>query len=248
MRTMTSEHESPFPSDAFRRQDESPDGEFYAYPRLVNHIDDFAIACVGQAYQRFLPEGGEFLDLMTSHVSHFPKGMTLGKVAGHGMNAIELSNNPVLSERLVKDLNADPTLPYADDRFDGAVICVSIQYLTQPVAVFREIGRVLKPGAPLVIAFSNRCFPTKAIEAWRLLDDSGHAQLVATYAHEAGNFEEATAYDFSPSTMVRDAIEGRGTPAPWIDELLPADPELRRRVADGEEYTDPLFVVVAKAK
>jgi SAM-dependent methyltransferase len=207
---MTSEHASPFPPDAFRKQDESPDGEFYAYPRLVNHIDDFAIACVGQAYQRFLPEGGEFLDLMTSHVSHFPKGMTLGKVAGLGMNAVELSNNPVLSERKIKDLNEDPTLPYEDNRFDGVVICVSIQYLTRPVEVFAEIGRVLKPGAPLVIAFSNRCFPTKAIEAWRLLDDSGHAHL--------------------------------------IDEMLPADPELRRRVANGEEYTDPLFVVVATKK
>jgi SAM-dependent methyltransferase len=244
---MTSEP-SPFPPDAFRKQDEAPDGEFYAYPRLVNHIDDFAIACVGQAYQRFLPEGGEFLDLMTSHVSHFPKGMVLGKVAGLGMNAVELSNNPVLSERKVKDLNEDPTLPYEDNRFDGVVICVSIQYLTRPVEVFAEIGRVLKPGAPLVIAFSNRCFPTKAIEAWRLLDDSGHAQLIALYAREAGAFEDATAYDFSPSTMVHDALSGSGTPAPWIDDILPPDPELRRRVASGEEYTDPLFVVVAQKK
>jgi SAM-dependent methyltransferase len=246
---MTSDDDSPFPADAFRKQDEAPDTEFYAYPRLVNHIDDFAIAAVGEAYRRFLPEGGDFLDLMSSHVSHFPKGMKLGKVAGHGMNAIELSNNPVLSERLVKDLNAEPVLPYEDNRFDGVVICVSVQYLTQPVAVFSEIGRVLKPGAPLVVAFSNRCFPTKAIEAWRLLDDPGHAQLVGMYALESGRFEDPTAYDFSPRIMVDDALEGRGTPAPWIDELLPAnDMARRRRIASGEEYSDPLFVVVAVKK
>src|SRR5215471_7865007 len=122
---MSSDAASPFPPDAFRKQDESPDTEFYAYPRLVNHIDDLAIASVGEAYRRFLPEGAEyeFLDLMSSHVSHFPADMKLGKVAGHGMNAIELSNNPVLSERLVRDLNHEPVLPYGDNRFDGVVIC-----------------------------------------------------------------------------------------------------------------------------
>jgi len=42
--------------------------------------------------------------------------------------------------------------------------------------------------APLVITFSNRCFPTKAIACWRLFDDDGHLRLIGHYLNEAGNW------------------------------------------------------------
>jgi SAM-dependent methyltransferase len=54
------------------------------------------------------------------------------------------------------------------------------------VAVLRELARVLRPGAPLVISFSNRCFWTKAVAIWRALDDDGHARLVERYLRRAG--------------------------------------------------------------
>ena len=66
------------------------------------------------------------------------------------------------------------------------MICVSIQYLQQPVAVLREAARVLRPGGPIVISFSNRCFWTKAVAVWRGLDDAGHARLVELYLNTAG--------------------------------------------------------------
>jgi hypothetical protein len=108
---------------------------------------------------------------------------------------------------------------------------VSIQYLTQPVTVFREIGRVLKPGCPLVVAYSNRCFPTKAVMVWQWLDDSGHADLIGTYAAEAGCFEPAEAYDYSP------ARTGHG---------LPDDARTRALIEAGQLRVDPLYVVVAR--
>jgi ubiquinone/menaquinone biosynthesis C-methylase UbiE len=76
-------------------------------------------------------------------------------------------------------------------------MCVSIQYLTQPVSVLREVGRVLRRGAPLVVTFSNRCFPTKAVAIWQALDDIGHVRLVAEYLREAGNWTEIQTLDRS---------------------------------------------------
>ena len=35
--------------------------------------------------------------------------------------------------------------------------------LEEPVLVLREVARVLRQGGPVVISFSNRCFPTKAV-------------------------------------------------------------------------------------
>jgi SAM-dependent methyltransferase len=225
--------QSSFPKQWFEREDESPDALFYTQPRLVNHIDDFAIAAVGEAYRHFLPPGGDYLDLMSSWVSHFPADFPVGGLTGHGMNEQELSDNPALNSYFVQDLNLDPKLPFEGAHFDGVLICVSVQYLTQPVAVFAEIGRVLKPGCPLIVAFSNRCFPTKAVAVWRALDDSGHADLVVSYVDAAGLFDPAEAYDYSP------ARTGHG---------LPEDPAFRQRIADGAVYVDPLFVVVARRR
>lgn len=224
---------SPFPPDAFRKQDESPDSDFYEVPRLVNHIDDYAIAAVGEAYGRFLPPDGEYLDLMSSWVSHLPPDFPRKRLVGHGMNEVELRNNPALDEYFLQDLNLDPVLPFADASFDGVVICVSVQYLTQPVAVFKEIGRVLKPGCPLIVAFSNRCFPTKAVRIWTALDDDGHARLISAYAAESGMFQSAEAFDFSP----RRTSYG-----------VPNDERLRDQIASGRLHTDPLYVVVARRK
>ncbi|MBM2811872.1 MAG: methyltransferase protein [Chloroflexi bacterium] len=99
----------------------------------------------------------------------------------------------------MQNLNVHPELPFDDAEFDGAGICVSIQYLTQPWAVLREVGRVLKPGAALVISFSNRCFPTKAVLIWQRLDDAGHAELISRYLQAAGVWAEVERLDRSPS-------------------------------------------------
>ena len=175
-----------FPAHAFDKADPSPDPAFYASPRLVAHIDDNAIAAVTQLYRETLPEGGEVLDLMSSWISHLPDEMRFAHVTGHGMNAAELAANPRLDESFVQDLNANPDLPLGNAAFDGVCLCVSVQYLQQPVAVFREVARVLRPGAPFVVTFSNRCFPTKAVAIWQALDGAQQQQLVSLYMQRAG--------------------------------------------------------------
>jgi SAM-dependent methyltransferase len=179
---------APLPGDAFGRLDEEPDEAFYSTPRFVTHIDEAAIATVSDLYRHYFPPGGAILDLMSSWVSHLPPEVEYARVVGIGMNAEELAENPFLDEWHVQNLNREPLLPFGDATFDGAAICVSIQYLVRPVEVLREVGRVLRPQAPLVITYSNRCFATKAIACWRLLDDAGHLRLIGRYLAEAGNW------------------------------------------------------------
>ena len=189
---------SELPAGAFRRLDETPDAEFYRQPRFVTHIDDQAIAAVTQLYREYFPPQSALLDLMSSWVSHLPPEVAYGRVVGLGMNEQELQANPRLSSYVVQDLNQHPTLPFPDAEFDGAAICVSIDYLTQPVAVLRDLARVLRPGAPVVITFSNRCFPSKAIAAWHALDSRGHLALVRTYLQAAGSWHRIELLDRSP--------------------------------------------------
>ena len=185
------------PPQAFARRDESPDQEFYRFERLVTHIDAGAVAAVTQLYRQFFPADGAVLDLMSSWVSHLPPEVTYGRVAGLGMNARELAHNPRLTDQLVQNLNEQPHLPYGDAEFDAAGICVSVQYLTRPADVFLELARVLRPGAPLVVTFSNRCFPDKAVYAWQVLDDNGHVALVQQY-FAAANFGPTEVFAHRP--------------------------------------------------
>jgi hypothetical protein len=181
---MEDEHE--LPSGAFTKLDAEDDEFFYEPPRLVCHIDDGAIAALTAFYRSLLPPDGVLLDLMSSWVSHLPPEIDYKEVIGHGMNATELAANPRLSRWFIQNLNREPKLPLADASLDAAMICVSIQYLQQPVAVLREVGRLLRKGSPLVVSFSNRCFWTKAVAIWRALDDEGHARLVERYLRAAG--------------------------------------------------------------
>jgi SAM-dependent methyltransferase len=179
--------DAAFPPGFFDRADPETDAAFYRVPRIVTHIDDAAIDAVGALYEE-LGLDGDVLDLMSSWVSHFrrpPRRLTV-----LGMNPAELARNPEAVDAVVHDLNADPHLPFADGSFDAAVCCVSIDYLVQPIAVFHDLGRVLRPGAPFVCTFSNRCFPTKAIRGWLYASDAEHAEIVAEYFRHAGGWDE----------------------------------------------------------
>jgi Methyltransferase domain len=180
------------PPGAFAKLDAEEDEIFYEPARLVCHIDDGAIAALTECYRKILPAGGVLLDLMSSWVSHLPGDIAYAEVVGHGMNAEELAANPRFSRWFVQNFNRDPILPLATGSIDAAMICVSIQYLEHPVEVLREVARVLRPGGPIVIGFSNRCFWTKAVAVWRALNDEGHIKLVEHYMRQSGFAEIET--------------------------------------------------------
>lgn len=205
------------PDDFLTRMDPSPDTDFYAMPRFVTHIDDAAIAAVGELYAE-LGVAGRVLDLMSSWVSHLPTQPDALTVLG--LNADELAANQMASTRVVHDLNAEPTLPFADAAFDAALCCVSVDYLVHPVEVLAETARVLAPDAPVILTFSNRCFPTKAVRGWLEATDAGRVGVVTDYLRRAGGFTEPEV--------------ARRTPLP---------------VEQGGSYRgDPLYAVVARRR
>lgn len=181
-----------FPPGFFQRQDESADELFYLAPRRVAHIDAAAIQALSRVYTELLPTDGRLLDLMSSYHTHLAADFTADQVIGLGLNEVEMVENAQLTDHVVHNLNTTPALPFDDGYFDGAMCAVSVQYLTQPVQVFAEVRRVLRPGAPFVISFSNRCFPPKAIAGWLALSDQQRVALVASYYVLSGGWSDVT--------------------------------------------------------
>ncbi|MBV9198692.1 MAG: methyltransferase domain-containing protein [Alphaproteobacteria bacterium] len=175
-----------------------PEGFAGSELALARRIDAAAIAAVTALYREILPPGGAILDLVSGWVSHLPPEIPYSRVVGVGLDGRELAENPFLDEWIVQDLNCDPHLPFANAEFDGAAICVAVQHLRRPCEVIREAGRVLKPGAPLIVTFSNRCVPTPAIGCWCLLDDAGHLCLIAQHFVQAGNWGDVRCVDRTP--------------------------------------------------
>jgi SAM-dependent methyltransferase len=173
----------------FSRQDEADDANFYAVPRMVVHLDEKAVERVKDIVRRHMPPMNiRVLDLMSSFRSHLPDDRPYREIIGLGMNATEMQANPQLTRFVVHDLNKLPQLPFSTGYFDAVINTVSIQYLTQPVLVHREVARILRPGGVSIVIFSDRMFPTKAVRIWREGDDEDHIALVQEYHRLSSGF------------------------------------------------------------
>lgn len=183
----------------FSRQDETPDTIFYDSPRLCYHIDDPAVSALTDYYSKNINSGDDVLDICSSWVSHYPKDFKGGKVVGLGMNEYELSQNSQLTDFVVKDLNADPVFPFEDASFDHVTCVVSVDYLNKPLQIFKEIGRVLRPGGTCHISMSNRCFPTKAFRIWLQTNELERIFITGSFFHYSGLFDSPLCKDISPN-------------------------------------------------
>jgi SAM-dependent methyltransferase len=157
------EVENPFEGGAasqFARLDFTPDSRFYMEPRFVEHVDDNAVRIMTNYIGTVVGTEDDVLDLCSSWTSHLKVQPKL--VVGLGMNEKELSANPSLTSWNVQDLNENPHLPYTENAFSVVLCQLSIDYLTQPLEVLKEVGRVLRPGGTIHILFSNRLFLSKA--------------------------------------------------------------------------------------
>lgn len=231
------------PTADFCRDDENNDGEFYRVPRFVHHIDDRARDVLSQFYTHAIKQSKNTLtlDLCSSWTSHLPehfigKNTTrgcrsslidrIGLVHGLGMNESELKENRSLNHGYtVQDLNHNPSLTqFSADSFDAAICSVSVDYLVQPVRVFDEIGRLLKPDGQLITAFSNRCFPTKVIRKWLTMNELQRVQWVANYFLLSNRF-------FDPASIRAYSL--------FDGTVLP--------VTEGS-FVDPMYVVLGRKR
>lgn len=205
-----------FEAKDFRRVDNSPDEEFYSKPRIVDHLDSLASKTVEDLYARLIPEGAVILDLMAGPDSHIKPDVKPEKVVGLGLNAEELAANTALTEKVMHNLNDDPTLPFEDNSFDAVINTVSVDYMIRPVEVFREAARVLKNSGIFVVVFSNRMFPPKAVDIWKRSTESERVDLVKKFFSLAEKF------------YLDGVFESKGHPRPVDDKYyslgIPSDP------------------------
>lgn len=180
----------------FRRVDERPDALFYREPRDASHLDAQARAFVREIHDHLLPPRGHVLDLMAGIHTHLPLGRF--EITGLGMNLMELARNDLVDREVVFDVNRNEELPFGSRSFDAAVCVASVQYMTRPTDTFASVARCLRPGAPFVVSFSNRMFPTKAVLAWRGSDDAAHVRLVRSYFARTPGFGREEVRRFVP--------------------------------------------------
>lgn len=201
---------------AYARPDEGADPVFYGPARITAHLDSRAQQIVGRFYQEFIPGSGRVLDLMSSVHSNLARDQQYESLIGLGLNAQEMMANDRLSGAVICDLNAGASIPLSDNAFDAAICTVSIDYLTNPVRTMAEVARVLKPGAPFAVTYSNRWFPPKVTRLWTELNSFEQTALVVSYFEQTGQFAEIETASF------------RGYPRPMDDpyfrQMTEADP------------------------
>jgi len=180
---------------AFDRMDDGDDLGFYARDRFVSHLDRTALDMVERIVGTLIVEAAPvILDLMAGWDSHVPAMLRPAEVVGLGLNENELQGNPALTRYVIHDLNQDPVLPFKDRTFDVVINTVSVDYMTRPVEVFEEVGRILKPGGLFLVIFSNRMFPGKAVRVWKESGEEERVLLVEELFDRAGRFERPEKY------------------------------------------------------
>lgn len=211
---------------SYKRIDESDDFLFYQRERFVEHLDALALRTVEDIIGSLIVEEDPvILDLMAGWDSHIPAHIKPREVVGLGLNERELSENKALTSFVIKDINRDPILPFDDNYFDVVLNTVSVDYLIRPIEVFKEVGRVLKPGGLFLVIFSNRMFPQKAIKMWIEASDDERIMIVEDYFKASEIFDETNVF------------VSKGKPRPSDDKYF-----------NKCIFSDPVYAVYAEKK
>lgn len=204
----------PFTPDLFERADESDDSLFFATGNRHPPLDRAASEAVARFLADTLPENGILLDLLNAGRSYFPRGWRRKRVVGVGFNAGGMRQDPHLDERVIHNPNRSPNLPFASAEFDGAMLTGAMPYLVHPIETFREVRRVLRPGAPFIVVISARCASEKAAKIWHRCETlRERMELGMAYFRFAGGFVDLLGVDLRPGVRAGEdpvaAVVGR---------------------------------------
>jgi len=141
---------------------------------------------IREAYRRLLGGAGlRVLDLGTGPDSYLEA--TPGRtVVGLAAAAHPMAENPLLSARVVHDIDADPHLPFPDDSFDAVLLTLGVGALRRPLEVFRDLHRVLVPSGTVAMTFLHPALDSRLTRMWAFGDDRDHIVLAESFLSFSG--------------------------------------------------------------
>ena len=168
---------------------EPPDGKD-AVPRDIFFADPQPRPAhrglIREAYRRLLgARPGRVLDLLAGPESYLDPA-TEASVVGLAAAAADLRDNPRLAERVVHDVNAEASLPFADAAFDAVLLTLDVGTLRRPLEVFREVHRVLAPSGTVAMTFLPPALDRRFTRMWAFGDDRDHVVLAESFLSFAG--------------------------------------------------------------
>jgi len=139
----------------FLRKIEDDDAIFYDAVDTKTPVDQVAIEQLTHFHEQYLRDNMSILDLMSGPDSYLPENLKSLEVTGLGLKEQDLPANAPLNHSVIHDLNQNPELPFQDQLFDVVTCAFSVEYMTQPIAVFQQVSRILKPGGVFLVSFSD---------------------------------------------------------------------------------------------
>lgn len=177
----------------FIRKIEDDDVVFYNAIDTIPVLDQAALEQLTHFYSKYLKDNSTILDLMPGVDSHIPDNLENIDIIGLGLKEQDLKENSALNQYTLHDLNKQPELPFDAQQFDAFVCSFSVEYMVQPVKVFQQIARILKPGGVLLVGFSDRFFEKKGIGLWDDLHTFERMGIILEYFRQAGEFDDLRA-------------------------------------------------------
>lgn len=132
-----------------------------------------------------------------------------------------VTQNPMLDEGRLADANS---IPYEDERFDLVFSDNVLEHLDQPLLVFKEVARVLKPGGVYLVKTPNKWHYVPTIA--RLTPHAFHA-YIAGLRGRSGDDTFPTRYKANCRADVQKLAEQSGLTVERI-ELIEGRPEYLR--------------------
>ena len=210
-------------SNAFSRLDSGNDSVFFKQPDFSPFWDSLALLQVSKLYQKLIPQKAQVLDLMSgAHSPLLEAEINVDSVSCAGLNDAEMEQNLSCNLKFNIDVNSMTSLPFHSAQFDTLLIHAAIEYVINPELLFAEIKRVLKPSGRVIISFSNRSIPEKAIQLWTGAHEFERPAIVLSYLRSSGGFCNFNSYS------------KRGLFRPEDDKL-----------ADKLLLSDPVYVIWA---